>query len=91
MTNSAGKRVLWWGRHDADYSRNRILRQAYAALGWQVVDFHPLLSRTADIEALLRRLPTPDLIHVPCFRQRDIAAAHRYARRFLHRPVPVRG
>ena len=75
------KRVLWWGRFDPDYSRNRILRQAYAALGWEIVDFHPLLSRTADIEALLRRLPTPDLIHVPCFRQRDIAAAHRYARR----------
>lgn len=75
------KRVLWWGRFDPDYSRNRILRQAYGTLDWEVIDFHPLLSGTADIEALLRRLPTPDLVHVPCFRQRDIAAAHRYARR----------
>ena len=75
------KRVLWWGRFDPDYSRNRILRQAYAALGWDVIDFHPLFSRSADIEALLRRLPTAQLIHVPCFRQRDIAAAHRHARR----------
>lgn len=75
------KKVLWWGRFDADYSRNRILRQAYAALGWEIIDFHPFLSRTADIEALWRRPPMPDLVHVPCFRQRDIAAAHRYARR----------
>ncbi len=80
------KRVLWWGRFDPDYSRNRILRQAYAALGWDITDFRPLLSRGADIEALLRRLPVADLVHVPCFRQRDIAAAHRYAQR---RGVPL--
>lgn len=78
---TARKKVLWWGRFDPDYSRNRILRQAYAALGWDVIDFHPLFSRSADIEALLRRLPAAQLIHVPCFRQRDIAAAHRHARR----------
>jgi len=77
-----GKRVLWWGRFDPDYSRNRILRQAYGVLGWEVVDFHPLLSSTADVEARMRRLPTPNLVHVPCFRQRDIAAAHRYTRRY---------
>ena len=75
------KTVLWWGRFDPDYSRNRILRQVYGALGWEIIDFQPLFSRTADVEALLRRLPTPHLIHVPCFRQRDMAAAHRHARR----------
>ena len=76
----ARKKVLWWGRFDPEYSRNRILRQAYAALDWDIIDFHPLLSRTADIEALLRRVPKTDLVHVPCFRQRDMAAARRYAR-----------
>ena len=81
-----GKTVLWWGRFDPDYSRNRILRQAYAALGWKIADFQPLLSPLGDIEARLRRPARADLVHVPCFRQRDIAAAGRYARR---RGIPL--
>lgn len=80
MSDTAGT-VLWWGRFDPDYSRNRILRQAYAALGWQIADFRPWLSVLGDVEAVVRRAPRADLLHVPCFRQRDIAAARRYARR----------
>jgi glycosyltransferase involved in cell wall biosynthesis len=78
--------VLWWGRFDPAYSRNRILRRHLAGLGWQVRDFRPRFSATADLEAALRRLPSPDLVWVPAFRQRDMAAALRWSR---SRRVPV--
>ena len=78
--------VLCWGRSDPGYSRNRILRQGYAALGWRVLDFQPRFSRGADWEAALRLRGRVDLVWVPCFRQRDIAAAARWARR---RGVPL--
>jgi glycosyltransferase involved in cell wall biosynthesis len=78
--------ALWWGRFDPDYSRNRILRGLLRDLGWQVVDYHPLISPLGDIEAHIRPLPRPDLVWVPCFRQRDLAAARRWADR---QGVPV--
>lgn len=73
--------VLWWGRFDRDYSRNRILRHIFRELGWQVASFKPRLSALGDIEAVLRGVRKPYLVFVPCFRQRDLAAARRYSRR----------
>lgn len=78
------KKVLIWGRYGnygPDYPRNRVIESVLCGLGCEVSRFLPTLSATADIEYALRRGPRPDLVWVPCFRQRDLAAAARYARR----------
>lgn len=85
--SEASKRVLWWGRFDPDYSRNRILFRAFKSLGWQVLRFTPRFSKFGDIEALVRRLPKVDAVFVPCFRHRDIAAAWRYCERHATRLI----
>ena len=83
------KRVLWWGRHGnygPDYPRNRTLIDCFAKLGWEVVHFQPKISGLADVEVALKGFDDIALVWVPCFRQRDVAAASRWARR--HR-VPL--
>ncbi|MCR9198664.1 MAG: glycosyltransferase [Planctomycetaceae bacterium] len=73
--------VLWWSRSGRDYSRDRIVRRAFQYLGWQIEDFCPLFSQTAHWQARLQKVPTADLLWVPCFRQRDAAAAQKWASR----------
>ena len=88
MTESARerRRVLWWSRSGREYSRNRVIRSSFRSLGWNVVDYSASFNPLGHIEARLRRLPRPDLVWVPCFRQREVASAARWARRMQ---VPV--
>lgn len=76
--------ILIWGRYGnygPDYPRNRVIESILRAQGHEISRFLPALSWLADWEYSLRGGSVPDLIWVPCFRQRDLAAAARYARR----------
>ena len=78
-----GRRVLFWGRFDHGYSKTRVNAAAFKALGWEVDYFDvKWCCRLGDVEAFFRgldRRPRPDLVLVPVCRQRDIAAACRWA------------
>jgi len=79
------RRVLFWGRFDHGYSKNRVNAAAFRELGWEVDYFDvKWCCRFGDAEAWLRgldRRPRPDLVFVPVCRQRDVAAACRWAHR----------
>ena len=79
------KRVRFWGRFDHGYSKNRVNAALFRELGWEVDYFDvKWCCRLGDVEAWLRgldRRPRPDLVFVPVCRQRDVAAACRWAHR----------
>lgn len=72
------KTILWWGRSDPNYSRNRIIRKQLKKLNYEILDFYPLISRFGYIEALLKNFKKTDYVWVPCFRQRDILSASKW-------------
>lgn len=72
--------VLWWGRGDRNYSRNRTIARLFVELGWENEYFQPIASELGLFQAYLARLRKPDLIWVPCFRQRDMFSAVYFAR-----------
>lgn len=74
-----GKTLLWWGRFDPGYSRNRILRRLLEDLGFIIQDFRPRVSLLGTLESAFAGLHVPDAIWVPAFRQNDFASAQRYA------------
>jgi glycosyltransferase involved in cell wall biosynthesis len=78
--------VLWWGNFDAEYSRNRILWNAFGRLGWRVSAYQPANPGFSYWLARLRGVQKPDLVFVPCFCQKDILSAVSFGR---HCDVPV--
>ncbi len=79
------KKVLFWGRFDPGYSRNRVSEALFRELGWDVAEFFvKWFPKFGDWEAAVRglgRRPLPDLVWVPVCRQRDVLAACRWAHR----------
>lgn len=69
------RKILWWGRFDPDYSRNRILRSLFTKLGFEITNFKPMISFFGFFEASIRLNIQPDFVFVPCFRHRDINSA----------------
>ena len=80
------KIILWWGRFDENYSRNRILRSQMKKLGYQIIDFKPLVSFLGYLQALISINFIPSLIWVPCFRHRDLKGAAKWATK---RKIPI--
>ena len=78
--DTSTKTAIWWGRSDTGYSRNAVVRAVMSRLGWSIHDSRPGLMDQIGISS-------PDkpagaqLVWVPCFRQRDMTTAARFARR----------
>ncbi|MFG0257178.1 MAG: glycosyltransferase [Phycisphaerales bacterium JB043] len=62
------------------------MRDAFERLGWEERFFRPSVSCLGDVQALATGVRAPDLLWVSCFRQRDVRASWRWARK---RGVPV--
>ncbi len=71
--------LLWWGRFDPGYSRNRILRTLLKRNHIGLEDFRPRSSLLGSLESMVFRPRPADAIWVPCFRHRDFNSARRYA------------
>ena len=78
--------VLMWGRMGRNYARNRIITKLFKEIDWTVHYYHPISSQLGLIQALFAGLKRPDLIWVPCFRQKDVHSAALWSR---HWKVPV--
>lgn len=84
MTSDTKKRILWWGRHGnygPNYPRNRTIIKCLKNLGHEIIEYQPRLSKLAGLEASFHAFDNIDLVWVPCFRQRDLSSASRWAKK----------
>ena len=82
MSGHFGKTILWWGRGDKHYSRNRIVLKLMAEFGYELDFFRPKISRLGSLQARFLNLTKPDLIWVPCFRHLDVKGASVFAKKW---------
>jgi glycosyltransferase involved in cell wall biosynthesis len=75
------KKIIWWGRSDYNYSRNRIIRKIFYDLGYEIIDFFPLISSLGYYEAFLRTIAYSSFVWVPCFRHRDLNSAYKWSKK----------
>ena len=75
------KKVLWWGRSDVSYSRNGVIRNIMRQIGMNLTDFKPKFTFAGHIEAAFYSKCNADIVWVPCFRQRDVLSASKWASR----------
>jgi glycosyltransferase involved in cell wall biosynthesis len=57
-----------------------VLNSLFPYLDWTSSCFRPSFSRLGVFEALLKGVARPDLVWVPCFRQRDLRAARLWSK-----------
>lgn len=81
VKSSKSNTILWWGRSDPNYSRNRILRKILLDEGYNLIDFKPKSSFLGGIESRLKSFGNVDAVWVPCFRQTDFTSARKFADR----------
>jgi len=82
MLKKDKRTILWWGRGDKNYSRNRIVLGLMTKLGYRIDFFYPFSSRFGRINALFSRPSKPDILWVPCFRHNDVSSAFYFARKW---------
>ena len=73
------KTILWWGRSDLEYPRNRLIIKLLKELNYNVIFYKPLISSLGYFQAILTVRITPSLIWVPCFRHKDFISAHKWS------------
>ena len=69
-----------YGNYGPDYPRNRTVLNCLKELGHEIIEFHPRFSETANLESKFKRFDKIDAVWVPCFRQRDVNAAAKWAK-----------
>lgn len=55
--------------------------QCLRNMGWEIIEYQPRISAVAHLETVLHSFENISAVWVPCFRQRDVAAAAKWAQR----------